>query len=447
MQTHNQRRCIGLIFVLGMFAIGLAGGKTKVSAQQNYSVKDFVSSAPSGNLVILEALAERGMTNKNADQVRTEVNQGLGNLTVNDELNAKKGLKTVLEEYQKVQRGVEQAESGFKNIQDITKVFILGGFGEEKSALKSIASATSEVIEERSFERIIENTKKVGAMLTEKAVQRALAEYDKTNDLSDLNNKTADQVYEELRAGKYLPQYADSDQLVNAGADAQKAFQGSFIRQLTELQTKGFQEAAEQGRALEKQGYAIKDLRRDVTTIRAQVDGLTSIVDDVQNRMVRAESNIVAVQQEVQTLAKRVDDQGTKILQNHQEVRQLQSLMFEKMTPKEKLEVLNNGFFAGMKKEDRDDLVARIKVAAIRQELIDDSQKFITKSGQVLEIARNFGIDGDMLNTLSQGVGAGQAIAGGIAAFAAQDYLGGVASMSRLAATNQTQGQNAMPKL
>ena len=429
----NQRRTAWALLVTSISIVCLAIGTTEVVAEPGQKLQGFVQTAPTGNLIMLEAIADNSSKGITPVQLRTEVPKYLGMQTINDEVVAKQGLNSAIKEYQQVQRGVDLATEGFKDLDGVLKVVLFGGLSSENpTTLGTLTSAVGEVVEERIMDRILKDTEKVGNLLTQKAVNRAMAEYDKTHDLKDLKGKTAAQVYQELQAGKYLPQYADTEALVNAGSGAQQAFQGRFIRQLADLQQKGFEVAADQGRKLEQQGYTIKDVQLTAKKLRSEYDGLTSYVQEVSTRVTRVEQNLKAVQENVGKLTAQVNEQGKDILQNKKDIRQLQSMMFEKMSPKEQLALLNNGFNPGMSAEERAKLIKQTEVAQSRVELIEDSQKFITKSSQVLEIARNIGLDGKLLDTLSKGVEVGQAIAGGIAAFAAQDYLGGVASVSRL---------------
>lgn len=167
---------------------------------------------------------------------------------------------------------------------------------------------------------------------------------------------------------------------------------------------------------LANKGEEIENLDLDVKILWGSSQKLWEMAEETNRKVERIGENITIINKHLNSLNHKVSNNSKDILKNKEDIDYLQSFLFGKMSPSERKEALNNGFFSGMPLEKRKELEEKINLEDRHQQVIDDMKSYINTAGQLLNIANNLGFKGEFASDLGKAVQAGQYLVEGIAA-------------------------------
>ena len=127
-----------------------------------------------------------------------------------------------------------------------------------------------------------------------------------------------------------------------------------------------------------------------------------------------------------------IENLNNRVDQTHQSVEFIQEFMFGKMTPAEQRNALERGIFPDMPEDQRKDLEEKIKLTEKREEFNQTVNSYLDGAAQVLNIAKNFGVEADLVNKVENAVNMGTQAFNAVAAFSSGNYLAGVSAISNI---------------
>lgn len=214
-------------------------------------------------------------------------------------------------------------------------------------------------------------------------------------------------ILNELNQNGYLPALDLKDKELDA--DGRSIAQEAMIKDLAKMDKAILTDLADKGKQ-------IKNIQEEVKDLRASSQKLWEVTKEVDRRVSRIESNMNDIKTSLSNMNKEISKNKDNILDNRKDIEYLQSFMFGKMSPKERIEALNNGFFEGMDAVERQKLEDKLILEAKRNEVISDMSYYVNSAGELLNIAGNLGFEGKFMNDAGNAIQAGQHIINGITA-------------------------------
>lgn len=201
--------------------------------------------------------------------------------------------------------------------------------------------------------------------------------------------------------------------------DQQRMVNSFYDRQVANIFTAGLAKVSEFQAA---QGEEIQANRKNIQGLALAFQGY------VESTATQLEG-IAETQRELQSGLQTLND---RIGNTESGVAFLQNAMFSKMSPAEQVAALKSGIFPDMPPADRQDLEEKISVVAKRQELVDKVGTYLNGARDLTNIARNLGVDGEVLSKANQAVDIGQHALNAFTAFSSGNYLSALSAVSNV---------------
>lgn len=185
-------------------------------------------------------------------------------------------------------------------------------------------------------------------------------------------------------------------------------------------------------------------------TLRDGLNSLSNVQELQQSEIDRNRSNIVGLartfanfaretkdrldkMQETQTqIQSGVEQLNQKVGQTQKDIEFLQQFMFGKMTPAEQINALQQGIFPSMPESERQGLLNKIALEKKRQEFNQHVSDYLNGAGQVLNIARKFGVAGPFIEKAEQVVNIAANAFNAFTAFSSGNFLAGVGALANI---------------
>ncbi|WP_185956467.1 hypothetical protein [Changchengzhania lutea] len=131
-------------------------------------------------------------------------------------------------------------------------------------------------------------------------------------------------------------------------------------------------------------------------------------------------------------LQNQIDRNSSDILANSSDIQYLQEFMYGKMSSKERMHAINNGFF-DMDPDKREEIKEQLEMEIAREQIIQDMGMYLNSASDILNIASNLGFDSPLLDDVGKLVQAGDHILKGVAALSSpMGYLSAASSFSNV---------------
>lgn len=209
------------------------------------------------------------------------------------------------------------------------------------------------------------------------------------------------------------------DVLGNIPAEDRDIVNAFYSKEIATLMKDGFSVLANE------QQLQATDIERN----RQNIIGLSRTFAKFAERTQEQLGHIIETQGQIQA---GLDDLNKRVGRTEQGVEFLQQYMFGKMTPDEQLNALRSGIFPGMPDGQRKDLEERIALVKKREELTKSISSYLNGANELVSIARNLGVDPEIVGKAQLVVNAGTQVFNAFGAFASMNFLGGVSALTSI---------------
>lgn len=118
-----------------------------------------------------------------------------------------------------------------------------------------------------------------------------------------------------------------------------------------------------------------------------------------------------------------LEELNTKVGKTEKGIEFIQEQMFGKMTPTEQIAALKSGIFPNMSVDERTELNAKIQIVQRREDLSKSVSNFLDGASQMILIANNLGVSGEIVNKVKDVVTVGNQAFSAFTAFSSGNYL------------------------
>lgn len=157
-------------------------------------------------------------------------------------------------------------------------------------------------------------------------------------------------------------------------------------------------------RKIAEQADQINNINDTILDLKSIGISLLKEMEDNNNRIARIGVNIDSI---ANNLQKQIESNSANTAVNRANIEYLHQYLYGRMTAKERKNAIQNGFFAGMDPERRNELERQLELETRKEEIIKDMSDYLQSAGNILNIASNIGVKSPLLQDFGKLVTAG----------------------------------------